>query len=398
MHKDIIKHTVSGLIGTLFLLSNAFAEKIDFLAPLGPLPIGVTTTVLIDHSRTDALTHEPRTLVTEIWYPATDDSRNLLKNKYSNFLPASPPPEVEAFVRESYKQSIAEVDKTFVNDAVRDARVRDGTFPLVVFSHGNGGNRHQNTFWCDFLASHGYVVVSADHTGNASMTIINGKLIPYDNKGRTNSAADRPKDMSFLLDQMTLWNGGADSRFAGKLDLSAVCASGMSFGSITAVRVADFDARFKSVIAMSGAPLTHTNLTVPTLWMIGTEDTTIGVNGNALVRSHHSTHTGPSYLLEMKNGGHYSFTDMFKINKSYGDGVGPGKRRETKEPFEFTSMETTYKLINAYSLAFLEVYARGNHEPLAFLKTNHWPDELVWKTSGVDVAAKSKPQIGGNGF
>ena len=100
----------------------------------------------------------------------------------------------------------------------------------------------------------------------------------------------------------------------------------------------------------------------------------------------------------MKNGGHYSFTDMFKINKSYGDGVGPGKRRETKEPFEFTSMETTYKLINAYSLAFLEVYARGNREPLAFLKKNHWPDELVWKVSGVDVAEKSKAQTGGSGL
>src|SRR5258708_3734167 len=93
------------------------AAETDYLSPLGPLPIGVTTTVLVDRNRTDALTHEPRTLVTEIWYPATDDSRNLPKNKYSNFLPANPPPEVEAFVRQSYKQSIAEVDKTFLNDA-----------------------------------------------------------------------------------------------------------------------------------------------------------------------------------------------------------------------------------------------------------------------------------------
>ena len=167
---------------------------------------------------------------------------------------------------------------------------------------------------------------------------------------------------------------------------------------MTAVRVADIDPRFKSVIAMSGAPLTHTNLTVPTLWMLGTEDTTIGVNGNALVRSHHGTHVGPSFLLEMKNGGHFSFTDMFKIDKNYGDGVGPGKRRETKEPFEFTSMETTYKLINAYSLAFMEVYAKGKRESLAFLISNHWPDELIWKSSGVEVAEKSKVRTGGNGF
>ena len=367
------------------------ADGIDPLSALGPLPVGVATTVLVDRSRTDALTHEPRTLVTEIWYPANDAARNQPKNKYSDFLPANPAPEVEAFVQQAYKMPIAEVDKKFWNSAVRDARVRDGKFPLIIFSHGNGGNRHQNTFWCDFLASHGYVIVSADHTGNASMTIINGKMIPYDNQSRTNSAIDRPRDMSFLLDQMTLWNNGADSRFTGKLDLRSVCASGMSFGAMTAVRLADNDSRFKSVIAMSGAPPTHTNLTVPTLWMLGTEDTTIGARGNALIRSHHDTHIGPSFLMGMKNGGHFSFTDMFKIDKNYGDGVGPGKRRETKEPFEFTSMETTYKIINAYSLAFLEVYARGNRRLLSFLQQNNWPHELVWKASGMDQKQTANP-------
>ena len=391
-------------LSTVYLLAFSFvqhgraAAQTDFSAPFGPLPAGVTTTILIDNSRTDALTHEPRTLVTEIWYPATDAARSLPKNKYSDFLPGGVTPEVEAVVQQAYKMPIAEVDKVFWNQAVRNAPVREGKFPLVVFSHGNGGSRHQNTFWCDFLASHGYVIVSADHTGNAAMTIINGKLIPYDNKGRTNSAADRPKDMSFLLDQMTLWNNGADRRFAGKLDLGAVCAAGMSFGSMTAVRVADTDSRFKSVIAMSGAPPTHTNLAVPTLWMLGTEDTTIGARGNALIRALHSKHSGPSFLLEMKNGGHYSFTDMFKINKNYGDGVGPGKRRETQEPFEFTSMETTYKLVNAYSLAFLEAYSRGKSPSLAFLKTNHWPDELVWNVSGVDATVKPGARTGGNGL
>ena len=381
-----------------FVVRGQAAAQTDFLSSAGPLPVGVTTTVLIDHSRTDALTHEPRTLVTEIWYPAADTARSLPKNKYSDFFPGGVTPEVEAVVRQAYKMPFAEVDKTFWNHAVRDAPVRDGKFPLIVFSHGNGGNRHQNTFWCDFLASHGYVIVSADHTGNAAMTIINGRLIPYDNNGRTNSAADRPKDMSFLLDQMTLWNGGADRRFAGKLDLSAVCASGMSFGAMTAVRVADTDPRFRSVIAMSGAPPTHTNLTIPTFWMLGSEDTTIGTRGNALIRSLHSRHIGPSFLLEMKNGGHYSFTDMFKLNKNFGDGVGPGKRRETKESFVFTSMEKTYKLINAYSLAFLEVYSRGKPVALSFLQKNHWPDELVWSVSGVGAAEKSKARTGDSGL
>jgi len=361
------------------------------LRAAGPFPVGVTTAVLVDSNRTDAFTKEPRTLVTEIWYPATDDARQSPKNKYSDFLPGGVTPEIDAAVQKTYKMPVAEIDKLFVNDSVRDAHVRQGKFPLVIFSHGNGGNRHQNTFWCDYLASHGYVIVSADHVGNANMTILNGKPITYQAGQRAASAIDRPKDMSFLLDQMTFWNKGGDKRFAGKLALGAPCASGMSFGAMTSVDVVALDPRFKSMIAMSGASLSHTNVTVPSLWMLGQEDRTIGTAGNFLIRSHHSMHTGPSFLLELKDGGHYSFTDMFKINKTFGDGVGSGKRRETQEPFEYTSMEKTYEIVNVCSLAFLDVYAKGKRERLSFLLKNHWPAEVVWKVSGVGEAAKSSP-------
>jgi dienelactone hydrolase len=136
------------------------------------------------------------------------------------------------------------------------------------------------------------------------------------------------------------------------MDLSRPCAAGMSFGSMTAVRVADLEARFKAVIAMSGAYPQHTNLKVPTLWMLGTEDRTIGTAGNAVIRSHHEKHEGPSYLLELKNGGHYSFTDMPKVNPNHG---------------------------NAYSTAFLDVYVKGDKSSLAFLHKNRWPDELIWQ-------------------
>ncbi len=354
----------------------------DPLKP-GAYPVGVTTTVFTDHTRIDPATKEPRTLVTEIWYPATDDARGMPKNKLSQFFPGGVTPQLDQLIKLGYRKPIAEIDAQFWNDAVRDARLRDGKFPVLIFSHGNRGTRTQNTFWCDFLASHGYVIVSADHTGNAMLTILNGKPLLYQNEGREQSWKDRPKDMSFLLNQITLWANGADSRFAGKLDLSKVAATGMSFGSMTAIRVADEDPRFKAVLAMSGAPESHTNLAVPSLYMLGSEDTTIKEEGNARVRENYGKHAGASFLLEMKNGGHYSFTDMFKLNASFGDGIGPGKRRATGEAFNFTSMEKTYSLINAYSLAFLGMYLKGEKDWLPYLQKNHWADELIWQSKGL---------------
>jgi hypothetical protein len=114
------------------------------------------------------------------------------------------------------------------------------------------------------------------------------------------------------------------------------------------------------------------------IWMLGTEDRTLGVLGNGLIRANHATHTGPSFLLELKNGGHYSFTDVFKFSQIFGDGVGSGQRRDTNEPFEFTSMERTYQIINSYSVAFLGYFLKGQKEYWTFLSENHWPDALLW--------------------
>jgi len=383
------------VVGLLILapVASLRAEKKPPLDPMfaGPFPVGVTTTVFVDKTRTDNLTKQPRTLVTEIWYPATDSARRLPLNKYSDFTPGGVTPAIDELIRKSYKMSAAEIDKVYFNEAHRNASVRKGRFPLVIFSHGNGGSRNQNTFWCDYLASHGYIVVSPDHTGNARWTVIDGKPIVFQASERPNSAKDRPIDVSFLLDQMIRWDKGDDKRFGRHIDVENCAITGMSFGSFTAHWASDADPRFKAVIAMSGAPASHTNLSVPTLRMLGTEDRTLGASGNAAIRDNHARHTGPAFLLELKNGGHYSFTDMFKINKNFGDGVGAGKRRDTNEPFAFTSMETTYKIVNSYSVAFLGYYLKGEKEYLTFLSKNHWPDVLIWDAKGVDLSEASAP-------
>jgi dienelactone hydrolase len=372
---------------SVLLLLASLPSAASGVNPLreGSFPVGVTTTIFVDESRTDNFTKKPRTLVTEIWYPAADSARKMKNSVFTDFIPGGVTPEDEAFVKQTLGVTPQQLSATYTMSSHRDAPIRAGKFPLIVFSHGNGGMRHQNTFWCDYLASHGFVIVSADHTGNALMTFLPGRIVPFQKGEMLRSATDRPKDMIFLLDRMTKWNEGEDARFKDKLDLSKVCAAGMSFGSMTAVRVADLDTRFKVVIAMSGAYPNHVNAKAPTLWMIGSEDRTIGPEGNAIVRSLHASHEGPSFLLELKNGGHYSFTDMFLIKPDFGDGVGNGKRRASGEPFAFTSMAKTYRIVNAYSIAFLEVYLRGNPALLPFLHKNLDPDELIWQDRNADA-------------
>jgi predicted dienelactone hydrolase len=384
MRFNVLTKAVCFALAILVTPVAGFAKTKGVPEPLsaGPFPVGVITTVFVDASRTDNVTKKERTLVTEIWYPAADAARRMAKNKYSDFIPGGVTAEIDDLLKKTYRLGAAEIDRAYWNDAYRNAPVRQGRFPVVIFSHGNGGSRHQNTFWCDYLASHGYIVVSADHTGNARMTIIDGKPVLFQASERNNSAKDRPRDVSFLLDQMIAWDRGGDKRLAGRIDTARAAAAGMSFGSFTSHWVADLDPRFKAIVAMSGAPETHTNLTVPTLRMLGTEDRTLGERGNKMIRDRHAAHTGPAFLIEMKDGGHYSFTDMFKINKSFGDGVGRGKRGGSGAEFDYTDMETTYKIINSYSVAFLGYYLKGQKEYLSFLNQNHWPAVMTWEAKG----------------
>src|SRR5260221_8523472 len=65
----------------------------------GPYPVGVTTTVVVDSDRTDRMTQKPRTLLTEIWYPASDKARTMSPNKYHDFFPGGFTPEVAVLLQ-----------------------------------------------------------------------------------------------------------------------------------------------------------------------------------------------------------------------------------------------------------------------------------------------------------
>ena len=271
----------------------------------GPYPTGVTTTLLVDPSRTDPTTNGPRTLVTEIWYPATDDSRGLPKNRLLDFFFKGTDPTIGAVLKLAFNTDLEVLDKTFQNFSVRDARVRDGIFPLILFSHGNGGLRMQNAFWCEHMASHGYIVVSPDHTGNCGITSIAGELVPYNPQGRDQSATDRPKDLSFLIDVMERMNKGADSRFFGKLDLEHIGVAGHSFGGYAATAAADQDPRVDAIAPMAAVARERTRYDCPAMMLLATEDDTIGLDGNERIRTYYNESKGPRYLIEFVNGGHY---------------------------------------------------------------------------------------------
>ncbi len=110
--------------------------------------------------------------------------------------------------------------------------------PLVVISHGFGANRKFLAYLAHHLASYGLTVAALEHPGsNASWlnSVSSGK-----NPGGLLSGKefiDRPKDISFLLDELAKLNQQSGP-LQGKLYTQQVTAIGHSLGGYTVLALA----------------------------------------------------------------------------------------------------------------------------------------------------------------
>lgn len=184
--------------------------------------------------------------------------------------------------------------------------------------------RSQSTFWCDHMASHGYIVVAPDHTRNACATSFEGKVIPYDNEGRTGCGGS-PKDVSFLIDQLGQLNGDAKSRFFGKVDLENIGVAGHSFGGFTAMAAVAQDPRIDAIAPMAGVvPESISASPRPLLLFVATEDDTIGEKGNAGARAYLKATTGAEVPCRVQGWRTLHLLRHGPDDPKWGDGTGFG--------------------------------------------------------------------------
>ncbi len=140
-----------------------------------------------------------RELPVEVWYPA-----------------AAP-----ADARATYLVAgIVEREAPLAQDAPAPA---PGPHPVAVYSHGSGGLGLIAYPFAERLASHGWIVLSADHVGNTSFDLIGGGGEPF-----LATMVNRPRDVTALLD---LADAGALPDL--EADLDQVFLFGHSFGGYT---------------------------------------------------------------------------------------------------------------------------------------------------------------------
>ena len=260
----------------------------------GPYPVGVTTLQLAAGNKV------------EVWYPAVEGSTGTESYDVRDFVPDT----IRALLT-------ADIPASYTYDAARDAAVSDGSFPVVLFSHGYSGIRLQSTFLTAHLASYGMIVVSPDHWSRDLYHVLSAPV------------GDRASSVTELLGSLDLVTAGNDdpaSLLQGHVDTSRVVAVGHSAGGGTVLgaaaddRVDAYISLASGVLGMGGqnstttAPPTYPNK--PSFFMAGAVDAVVSVD--TVTRPSFEAVPAPSRLWVIDGVGHNGFDDFC----TFGNGQG----------------------------------------------------------------------------
>jgi dienelactone hydrolase len=235
-------------------------------SPTGPSKVGTRVVDFVDSTRDDPFLAEniKRELLVRFWYP-TPAGQDCKLADYTS-------PAVWA----RFSQLLAVPLPDVKTNSCLDAPMTDGLHPVVVFTHGYTGTFTDYTFLYEDLASRGYVVVSVDHTyeatavefpdGRLATSVLGSYLANnwrVDDETLQFVVSVRLDDLRFVLNQLQRINNEASGPFDGKLDMSRVALAGHSLGGLTTLLGVRADSRFRAGILLD--PYLSEDVSNPTL-------------------------------------------------------------------------------------------------------------------------------------
>jgi dienelactone hydrolase len=330
----------------------------------GAAPVGVRTWYLTDPSR------DGRPLAVEVWYPATvefagQDLAEATRDRYQHLPVFAPVPQ----------------------DAVREATAAAGVYPVVLFSHGFGSHRRQSTFLCTHLASRGFVVASVDHPGTtmldvlqATIAVRGGEPAPEGDAILRAAIADRPRDLTFVLNELERGQLGLEGLHP---DTTRVAACGHSFGGWTALMVSGHDPRIVAALPLApaggatpvGGRLLRDALQfawsrrLPTLVLAAARDTLLPLSG---MQGLYARIPEPKHLSVLANSDHMHFCDraemvhdMFRRMPPAGEFAAVAKQAPLFS--ELCSAQSAAAWVRVLATAHLEAHLVGDEAAAAWL-------------------------------
>jgi pimeloyl-ACP methyl ester carboxylesterase len=354
--------------------------------PAGPFAVGFRSCWQLDYSRRYNMTFDdkttyapgkaPRPILVNAWYPAdkAHDARRIPHRDYLKI--ESEDPLLARFAtrlaeynrgviaKEVMQKSMREMtdpEKRLLDQfldtptaCIRDALPAKGRFPLVIYHSGHGSSFEDNSVLCEFLASHGFIVLGSafQKPGGESFGV---------DGGHTSA-----RDMEFLI-ATARQIPGVDWNHVGVIGHSGGAHAALRFGSLA-------DAAVEAVVSLDTTQDYHA-LTDP-----GWEEmTTLVVKNRKNFRCPLLMVAGPSaffeladtlqhtrrYYLTIKDMDHDDYIAQGGISRErlYQLHLGDAKQTEkarAEEKTRLARVKAGYQGLCEYILHFLEAELKGD--------------------------------------
>ena len=125
--------------------------------------------------------------------------------------------------------------------AVREAKPAKGRYPVLIYASSDSSVSWENADLCEYLASHGYVVLASPSIGASTRNMT-------DDLDGTDAQA---RDISFLITY---------AKTLPDTDLSEVAVVSWSWGGISSLFAATRDPRIDALVEMDGSMLYYPGL------------------------------------------------------------------------------------------------------------------------------------------
>jgi predicted dienelactone hydrolase len=245
-----------------------------------------------------------------------------------------------------------------------------GPFPVVIFSHGFGGDKDAFEHLSRFLATHGYVCIHPTHAdslrgkGGLKEALKEGALLKALSDPK--KISERVGDVSFVLDSFAELEKQVPA-LRGTLDTTRIGVAGHSFGAFTAMLLGGVtvdvpggakdtsfaDKRIKAILPISGQGTGQQGLTerswrllrMPMMTLAGSQDLKPGKGAGWRREPFKYSPPGDKYEVFIDGANHLS----------YGGRLGSGRIQE---------------IVKIASIAFWDAYLKGINEARAYLQSN----------------------------
>lgn len=353
-----------------------------FLEKPGPYVVGLRAVEQYDRSRafgyrTDDLGkartgERGRPLQTLIWYPARAGGKPPMTVRgYAALLATETTFDrpIEGGALKEWLRGMSPALDTPLW-AVRDADPAPGRFPVVIYAPSFASLSWENADLCEYLASHGFVVIATPCMGARMRNPLTPDLA---------AAEAQATDISFLI-------GYAET--LPNTDLAKVAVAGFSWGGISNVLAAERDNRISALIALDGSLRSF-----PSLVKRGNVlPAQLGIPLLALRRRDWSLEEvarffspeqmdGPNvlnawvhadtYSVHMLGMTHRQFSSMFQRNEDiWREAQEPGFYDRQIPGYTREDSSTAYAWVTRYVLQFLNAYLKQDAAAMSFLQAS----------------------------